>query len=306
MRIGFALPNVGPISTPDNIRSVAQRAEALGYSSLWTIERLLYPVKPQTPYPASPDGSLPEPYRFVLDPLDALTYAAAHTRKIALGTSVLDIPYYNPVLLARRLSTIDYLSDGRLIVGLGLGWSKDEMDATGARMEERGARADEFIDIIKTIWTKEPAEYHGKFYQLPRSFINPKPVRKPHPPIFMAAFAPPALKRLARVANGWNPVGIPVEGMAQMFATIQQMVKEEGRDPSLLEMIVRANLHITHDPLPEGRFIFSGTFEQVVKDVAGCKSIGAHEVVFDPTFTPNGQELSTWNALLEKFSAIPH
>jgi hypothetical protein len=173
-------------------------------------------------------------------------------------------------------------------------------------MEERGARADEFIDIIKTIWTKEPAEYHGKFYQLPRSFINPKPVRKPHPPIFMAAFAPPALKRLARVANGWNPVGIPIEGMTQMFATIQQMAKEEGRDPSLLEMIVRANLHITHDPLPEGRFIFSGTFEQVVKDVAACKSIGAHEVVFDPTFTPNGQELSTWNALLEKFSAIPH
>jgi probable F420-dependent oxidoreductase len=305
MRIGFALPNVGPISTPDNIRTVAQRAEALGYSSLWTIERLLYPVKPQTPYPATPDGLLPEPYKFVLDPLDALTYAAAHTRKIALGTSVLDIPYYNPVLLARRLSTIDVLSNGRLRVGLGLGWSKDEMDATGARMEERGARADEFIDLLKAIWTRDPVEHHGKFYQLPKSFITPKPVQKPHPPIYLAAFAPPALKRLARVANGWNPVGIPVEGMAQMFAGIQQMAKDAGRDPSSLEMIVRANLHITPDPLPEGRFIFTGSFEQVAHDVTACQSIGAHEVVFDPTFAPGGQDLATWNALMEKFSAIP-
>jgi probable F420-dependent oxidoreductase len=305
MRIGFALPNIGPISTPENVRAVAKRAEALGYSSLWTIERLLYPVKPQTPYPAAADGLLPEPYKVVLDPLDALTYAAAHTSKIALGTSVLDLPYYNPVMLARRLSTTDFLSNGRLRVGFGLGWSKDEMDATGARMEERGARADEFLDLLLAIWTKDPVEHHGKFYELPKSFINPKPVRKPHPPIYLAAFAPAALKRLARVANGWNPVAIPVDGMAQMFAGIQQMAKEAGRDPSSLEMIVRANVHITTDPLPEGRFIFSGTFEQVVQDVAACKGIGAHEVIFDPTFSPGGQDLATWNALLERFSAIP-
>jgi probable F420-dependent oxidoreductase len=306
MRFGFALPNIGPIGTPENIRNVAQRAEELGYSSLWTIERLLYPVRPQTPYPASADGSLPESYKLVLDPLDALTYAAASTRKINLGTSVLDIPYYNPVVLARRLTTIDVLSSGRLLVGLGLGWSKDEMDATGARMSERGARADEFLQVLKAIWTQDPVEHHGKFYQVPKSFIGPKPVRKPHPPIYMAAFAPAALNRIARLADGRNPVGIPTDGMAQMFAGIKQMASEAGRDPDSLQMIVRANLHITPQPLPEGRFIFSGSLEQIREDVAACARINAHELVFDPTFTPGGQELATWNALMERLSAVSH
>src|SRR5690348_17499583 len=118
MKLGFALGNIGPIGTPENVRKIAQRAEELGYDSLWTVDRLLWPVKPQSPYPATPDGSLPEPYKYVLDPLDALTYAAALTKKVRLGTSVLDIPYYNPVTLARRLSTIDVLSGGRLLVGL--------------------------------------------------------------------------------------------------------------------------------------------------------------------------------------------
>src|SRR6476646_3166458 len=141
MKIGFALPNIGLVATAEAVIKVAQRAEALAYDSLWTIERLLWPVKPQTPYPATPDGLLPEPYRYVLDPLDTLTFAAAQTRTIALGTSVLDIPYYNPVMLARRLTTLDQLSGGRLRLGLGLGWSQDEMDATGADMKQRGAMA---------------------------------------------------------------------------------------------------------------------------------------------------------------------
>ena len=306
MRFGFALPNIGPIGTPDNIRNVAQRAEELSYSSLWTIERLLYPVRPQTPYPATPDGSLPEPYKLVLDPLDALTYAAASTRKINLGTSVLDIPYYNPVVLARRLTTIDVLSGGRLLVGLGLGWSKDEMDATGARMSERGARADEFLQVLKAIWTQDPVEHRGNFYEIPKSFIGPKPVRKPHPPIYMAAFAPAALNRIARLADGWNPVGIPADGMAQMFAAIKTMAADAGRDPESLQMIVRANLHITSQSLPEGRFIFSGSFEQIIEDVAACRRIGVHELVFDPTFAPGGQELATWNVLMERLSALSH
>src|ERR1043166_4019244 len=106
MKIGFSLPNIGPIGTAEAITKVAQRAEALGYSSLWTIERLLWPLKPQRPYPGTPDGSLPEVYRHVLDPLDALTFAAAQTKKIRLGTSVLDMPYHKPVVLARRLATI--------------------------------------------------------------------------------------------------------------------------------------------------------------------------------------------------------
>jgi probable F420-dependent oxidoreductase len=204
MKIGFSLPNIGPIGTAEAVTKVAQRAEDLGYSSLWTIERLLYPVKPQRPYPGTPDGSLPEIYSRVLDPLDSLTYVAAHTKKIKLGTSVLDMPYYNPVMLARRLTTIDILSNGRLCVGLGLGWSKDEMDATGADITKRGAMADEFLPLLKAIWTTNPVEFRGKFFNVPKSYIDLKPVQKPHPPIYLGAFVPAALQRLAKLADGWE------------------------------------------------------------------------------------------------------
>jgi alkanesulfonate monooxygenase SsuD/methylene tetrahydromethanopterin reductase-like flavin-dependent oxidoreductase (luciferase family) len=142
MRIGFAVGNIGPIGTGENVIRIAQRAEALGYDTLWAVERLLWPLKPQTPYPVTPDGSLPAEYKHALDPLETLTFVAAHTRQIGLGTSVLDIPYYNPVMLARRLSTLDVLSGGRVRLGLGLGWSKDEHDAVGADMKSRGAKAE--------------------------------------------------------------------------------------------------------------------------------------------------------------------
>jgi len=304
MKIGFALPNVGSVSTTEAVAKVAQRAEALGYDSLWTIERLLWPVKPQTPYPATPDGSLPEVYKHVLDPLETLTFAAAHTKTIALGTSVLDIPYHNPVMLARRLTTLDQLSNGRLRLGLGLGWSKDEMDAVGADMKKRGAMADEFLAVLKAVWTNNPVEFHGKFYHVPKSYIGPKPVQKPHPPIYMAAYAPAALKRLAAMANGWNPVGIPVDTMAQMFGSVKQMAKDAGRDPSSLELVVRANLEITDKQLPKERWIFSGNMDQIREDLAGCRSIGAHEVHFDPTFSAGAQSLERWLALMEQMHKL--
>ena len=302
MKIGFALPNIGPVATREAVVQVAQRAEALGYHSLWTIERLLWPVKPQTPYPATPDGSLPEFYKYSLDPLDTLTFAAGHTKTITLGQSVLDLPYYNPVMLARRLTTIDFLSNGRLRVGLGLGWSKDEMDASGADMRKRGAMADEFLQVLKAIWTTNPVEFQGKFYKVPKSYINRKPVQKPHPPIYMAAFAPPALKRIATSADGWNPVMIPLEGMKQMFAGIKQMAKEAGRDPSKLALVVRANLEISDKPLPKGRAIFAGTLEQIKEDAAGCREIGAHELIFDPTF--GAPTLDLWLTQLEQMRKL--
>src|SRR5215475_8619319 len=300
MKIGFALPNIGPVSTTEAVNKVAQRAEALGYNTLWTIERLLYPLKLQTPYPATPDGSLPEPYRYSLDPLDTLTYVAAQTKKIRLGTSVLDMPYHNPVVLARRLTTIDMLSNGRLSVGLGLGWSKDEMDATNADITKRGALADEFLPLLKAIWTTNPVEFHGKFFNVPKSYIDLKPVQKPHPPIYLGAFVPAALKRLARLADGWNPVFLPVPVMADMFANIRQMAKEIGRDPASIRMVVHAGLDLRDKPLDKDRAIFSGSLEQIGDDVKACAKIGASEVFFDPAFARDGQSLDYWLALLDQ------
>jgi probable F420-dependent oxidoreductase len=304
VRVGFSLPQIGPLGTRDALVKSAQRAEELGYDNLWTVERVLYPLKPQTPYAATADGSLPEPYKRSLDPLTALTYVAAHTRRIGLGTSVLDIPYYNPVMLARQLTAIDVLSEGRLRVGLGLGWSQDEYTATGASMKNRGARADEFLKVLKTIWTTDPVEFHGKFFQIPKSIIQPKPVQKPHPPIYMAAFAPAALKRVAELANGWNPVAIPVEGMAQMIQQLRDMAKAAGRDPSELEVIVRANVEVTEKPLGKDRFIFTGSIEQIQEDIRATRSLDVQEVFFDPVFSADGQSLDRFLKRMEQLRKL--
>lgn len=304
MRIGFAVGNIGPIGTAENLVKIAQRAEALRYDTLWAVERLLWPVRPQTPYAVTPDGSLPAEYKHVLDPLEALTFVAAHTRKIGLGTSVLDIPYYQPLMLARRVSTLDVLSGGRARLGLGLGWSKDEHDALGVEMKSRGAKADEFLAVLKVIWTADPAEFSGKYYTLPKSHILPKPVQKPHPPIYLAAFAGGALNRVARLADGWNPVAIPVEGMRQMFDGTKKMALEAGRDPSKLQLIVRANVEIHDRPRAHDGMIFTGTMAQIKEDVDACRALGAHEVHFDPTFTAGAQHIDRWLGLMEQLRKL--
>jgi probable F420-dependent oxidoreductase len=300
MKLGFALPNIGLIGSPDAVTSVATRAEALGYDSLWTIERLLYPLQPQSPYPGTPDGTLPAPYQHCLDPLETLTFAAAQTTRVGLGTSVLDMLYYNPVMLARRLTTLDVLSHGRLRVGLGLGWSKDEFEAAGASWNERGARADEFIAVLQAIWTHDPVEFQGQFFRIPKSIIQPKPVQQPYPPLYFAAFAPPALRRLARWADGWNPAGIPIDGMRQQFEGLKHMAEAAGRDPATLQMVVRANLELAEHPLGPDRMIFAGTLDQIQSDIEGCRQIGADEIILDPTFSAGVQRLDRWLEIMER------
>ena len=286
MRVGFFLPQMGTVASADAIMRVAKRAEELKYDSLWVTERLLYPTNPQTSYFGGP---LPEPYKRVFDPLEALTFAAAHTSRVALGTSVLDIPFYNPVLLARRLTTLDVLSGGRLRAGFGLGWSKDEYDATGAFPKNRGKRADEFLAVLKEIWTHDPAEFHGKYFTLPKSIIHPKPVQKPHPPIYLAAFSPGALRRTAQVADGWMPVGMTVDQMKATSAQLKAMAKDAGRNPDEIKVIARYNLSVTPQPQGKDRQLCSGTLAQVKDDIASIKAYGPYELILDPTFSSDSQ-----------------
>jgi len=285
MRSGFAVPQVGSAAGPNAVITVAQRAEALGFDSLWVLDRILYPVNPRAPYPVG-DGSLPAKYKNVLDPLQTLTFAAAHTRRVALGTSVLNLPWYTPVLLARQLTTLDILSGGRLRIGFGIGWSPDEYEAVSTPWQERGKRADELIQALKTIWTTDPVEFQGEYYRIPNSFIGPKPVRKPHPPLYMAAFTPSAMKRVAKEADGWFPVLIPISGLAQMFEGIKGMAQEAGRDSAALELIVRANVEFSDALLGKDRADFTGTLEQIADDVAATRKIGAAELLFDVQWSP--------------------
>jgi probable F420-dependent oxidoreductase len=300
MRLGFALPQIGSFAGPEAVSKIAQRAEALGYDSLWVLDRLLWPVNPQAPYPLG-DGSLPEPYKRALDPVATLTFAAALTRKIALGTSVLNLPWYNPVLLARTLTSLDVLSGGRLLVGLGLGWSPDEYVASGAIWNQRGKHMDELVQALKAIWTTDPVEFQGAYYTIPKSLISLKPVQKPHPPIYMAAFTPPAMQRTAKESSGWFPVGIPLAAIPQMIDGIRQMAREAGRKPEEIELIVRAQVELSDKPAGEGRGDFAGTLDQIAGDIATTRSMGASELVFDVQFSP---EMKGTDVMLERLEQL--
>jgi len=289
MKLGINIPNLSPVAGPEGIAKVAQKAEELGYDSIWTTERLLFPVNPRTGYGGMEGVPLPEGYRYQLDPLDTLSYAAAVTRRVKLGTSILVFPLYNPILLARRITTLDVLSGGRAVIGLGMGWAPEEFEAAGVSMKGRGARADEALRVMKTIWANDPAEFTGEYYQVAKSVILPKPVQKPHPPLYMAAYAPSAMKRVATYADGWLPVGIPVEGMKQMFEGIKAMAREAGRNPDDLKLIVRANTAVLPEAQGEGRFIFVGSRDEVKADIQAVKEMGADEIEFDPTSGPQGE-----------------
>jgi probable F420-dependent oxidoreductase len=285
VRIGIALPQIGPMGGPDSITRVARYAEEIGFDSLWVLERLLYPVNPRVPYPIG-DGTLPLAYKRVLDPIEMLTFAAAKTERVALGTSVLNIPWYNPVLLARRLATLDVLSGGRLRLGLGIGWSPDEYEAAGASWSTRGKIADEHVSALKAIWTKDPVEFEGTDYKLAKSFISLKPVQKPHPPIYMAAYTPAAMKRVAREANGWFPVGIPLTAVGPMFEQLKGMAQQVGRDPKSLQLVIRGNLEFMDSATSKERPDFTGTPDQIATDFEAVKNLGASELVCDVQFSP--------------------
>ena len=287
MRAGTFLPHIGALASADAIKQAAQHAEALDYDCLWVAERLLYPLAPKNPYPGMPEGSqLPEHFRTSYQPIEALTFAAALTSKIRLGTSVLNMPYHNPVMLARRLATLDALSGGRLNVGLGQAWSKDELAAMGAATTERAARAEEFVAVLRAMWGPDPVEYHGRYFQVPASDILPKPIQQPSPPIYMAGYVPAALDRVARLSDGWLPSGVPLAYTTQMMDAIRQQAVAAGRDPAALELLVLGFVTITDAPLGEGRSDFTGSLDELRRDVETARELGATELILIPPVTP--------------------
>lgn len=280
MQIGVFVPNVGPSANPRSLVREAQHAEALGFDSIWVADRLLFPVAPRSPYPVTADGALPPYYQRILDPLSALTFLAAHTSRVALGTCILDIPFYNPVVVGRTLASIDVLSGGRLKLGCGQGWSEDEFTAVGLPEKGRGARTSEFLDALKAVWTEDPVEFHGTYFDVPRSIIGLKPVQKPHPPIYLAAFSPAALRRAATKADGWMPARVPHQDLERRLAECRAMAAQAGRDPARFALQVVAIPEISRAPVGGARAPFVGSLEQLREDVARTRALGAAELIF--------------------------
>ena len=298
------LPHIGTGMGPAAVVQAARRAEALGYDNLWVIERLLYPTSPRSKYPVTPDGSLPKMYAQALTPIETLSYVAAHTERIGLGTGVLVMPLHNPVVLARRLATLDVLSGGRLRVGLGQGWSAEEIEAAGGTMHGRAARADEFLQVLDAIWTTDPVEYSGSYFTVPRSTLQPKPVQSPRPPIYLAAYSPSALDRVGRYADGWMPSGVPLSAIGPMMDQVRASASAAGRDPAAQELVIFADGEILDRSPGPNRPDFVGTLDEIRQDVMRARGLGATEIIFMPGYASGDLHLDTYMTTLDQLASL--
>jgi probable F420-dependent oxidoreductase len=280
MKIGFGAPVSGAWAGPDGLGHFAGRAEELGYHSLWAFHRLLTPPG---------RDSLAPVYRSVLDPMAALTFAAARTSRIRLGVALVNLPFVTPVYLAKQAATLDVLSGGRLDLGLGTGWQEEEFIASGVPMERRGARAEDFLAAVHTLWTDEVSRHEGEFYTIPPSRMAPKPVQKPGPPVLLGGVAEAALRRAGRLAAGWmSRSATDLSKIHEQIATVREAAEGAGKDPVAVRIVVRGVVRAGAGARDESgeRVRLSGSYEQIREDTAWLGTLGVTEVFYDLNWDP--------------------
>jgi probable F420-dependent oxidoreductase len=251
MEIGIHLPQIGPLANREGITAFAQLAEELGFDSLWVSDHVIVPRSLDSKYPYSRDGSFPVPPDFpFLEPLAVLLFAAGVTTKAKLGTTILVIPMRNPIVTAKMLSTLDVVSNGRLILGVGAGWMGEEFRALGVPFDDRGPRTSEYIELYKALWTEENPSFHGKFWDVENIGFAPKGVQKPHPPIWVGGHGKPALRRAGRLADAWHAIGLPAEVVKRDYEEVLRHAKEAGRDPASVGLTMRTRVRLDDDVQP--------------------------------------------------------
>jgi probable F420-dependent oxidoreductase len=270
---------------------IARQAESLGYNSLWVFQRLLYALEPKNEYPPVPGKVWPRAFERVFDPIVTLAYVAAATTRIRLGTSVLIMPYYAPIVLAKQLATLDVLSGGRLDVGLGIGWSEDEYDAVGVPFKARGRRADEFLRCLNTIWTQDVVEFHGEFYRLPRCRVKPKPVQKPRPPITIGGYGSAVVKRAVELGDGFSGGNMTMAAVAPLVREVREAASAFGKDPNALHIVCRGSYHVHDAAQGKDRRPLWGTIDEIREDIGRYADSGLTELFLDANFTPEAGRL---------------
>ncbi len=312
MRYGFYLPTRGPLATPSALEALVRRGEALGFQSVVIADHIVVPVTKTSKYPYTLSGAFPSDGD-ALEQLALMAFVAAKTRALRLIASVMILPHRNPVVTAKTLATIDVLSEGRLTVGVGVGWLREEFEALAAPdFARRGAVSDEYIRILKTLWTESPASFDGEFYRFDPVWCLPRPVQQPHPPIWVGGHSRAALRRVARYGDGWHPVGanpaaplLPAE-MRTKLAELRALTEAEGRDPAALTISYKAPLYDTSrtgTALAEDgqeRRPFSGTTDQIVDDIATYEELGVGELILDFRGDSLGESLDR----MEHFAAV--
>ena len=300
MKYGFTLPGRGPLANPDTLAALAKHGEELGFDSIQTGDHILVPRNIDSPYPYTESGEFPGLSSGAsMDQLTLLAFLAGQTSRIRLVTSVLIVPHRNPLVAAKSLATLDVLSKGRLVVGVGVGWMREEFEALGVPpFEERGAVTNEYLRIFKELWTSDNPSFQGKYFSFSNISFLPKPVQKPHPPLWVGGESGPAIRRAAQICDGWYPIGanpqFPMDTPELLQAGMRRLEREAlkaGRDPHEVEIIYRTHdYELTREGGTDGdRRFFTGSPDQVASDIRRYEELGVGYLVVD--LSRGGQNL---------------
>ena len=283
MKFGLGIPNMSAMTEQGNLLKLGRLAEELEYDSIWVGDHIFIPYKTESRYPYSASGKLAvNPRDNLLDPLVTLAYLASVAPSPRLGISVLIIPYRNPVVTAKMLATLDLLSGGRVILGAGVGWLREEFETLGASYEDRGAVTDEYIQLFKELFTADDPQFQGKHYRVSNIGFYPKPVQKPYPPIWVGGYSLSALRRVVRLGDGWHPSNIHPGELASKLPMLRRLCREAGRDPETIEISTRANGVKFGDlgPDAEGPVApISGTPQQMLDAIRRYEEAGVSHIV---------------------------
>jgi probable F420-dependent oxidoreductase len=280
MEIGFGAPVSGAWATPQDLASFAARAEEAGYASLWTFQRLLVP-----------EGTDLDPvYQSVLDPMVALGFAAAGTSRIRLGVALINMPFISPGYLAKQATTVDVLSGGRLDLGLGSGWLPEEFVLSGVPMARRGARAEEYLQVLKVLWADGVSRFEGEFYTVPPGRQEPKPIQRPGPPVILGGMSRGAMERAGRAADGWMTSSrADLSRISENIKVVRTAATEAGRDPDAVRIICRGVVRAGEEarsPETGERLLLSGSYAQIRADADWLAERGVTDLFYDLNWDP--------------------
>lgn len=248
MKIGTFATFMSPLSTAEMIGDFARRAENIGLDSIWMGEHVVLFDETEFPYPGSRDGKIPVPEGGgMLDTVATFGYLAACTQTLRFGTGITLIPQRNPVYTAKEFATLDWLTGGRIDLGIGVGWCKEEVIACGYTFEDRGKRCDEILEMMQLLWTEPVAEYHGEFHDLPPCRMDPKPVQKPHIPIIVGGHSRAGFRRAAKYGSGWYGFQLDVPGTADVCQALDAALAEQGRSRDGFELVITPTFNVTAD-----------------------------------------------------------
>ncbi len=309
LNFGFSIPGRGPLAKLDLILKLADKMEELGYSSLFVTDHVVLPATHKSVYPYHPSGQFPGgTNQDYLEPLTLMSYLAASTKKLRLGTSVLVVPYRNPLVTAKMLATLDVLSRGRLILGCGVGWLQEEFVALGAPpFSERGKVTDEYLRLMRECWTKDRIDFKGTYYRVSDIVFLPKPIQKPAIPIWIGGHTDGALRRAGELGDGWHPIGLRPPalmhppGYAEKVKQIHAWASRAGRNPKEITLTFRAPMEVwpkRAKPPAGDRPLLRGTAAQVIEDIRQYQALGVSHFVFDFTAT----DVKTIIANMERFA----